>query len=230
MICQDQWCGIDSETTLIKDRHSWPDVVVAGFCSKGQCQLVWWTDLPVYLPLFLAANPYTTLVFLNLAFDFNVMGREIFLEELKKENRVIELQANYRMHRMADKGWFPGKTTLELITKETLGVNLDKESGVRTSYTRDMIWTEQHAVYLVEDCAATYRNGKAYNGMPTQTIQARASFVLAEIGFNGMLVDQAFVQEQAHKISSEMETLAVTLKGSTLTVLTQENGTVDRSL
>lgn len=49
--------------------------------------------------------------------------------------------------------------------------------------------------------------------MPTQDIQARASFVLAEIGFNGMLVDQYFLREQAHKISSEMEELAVTLKG-----------------
>lgn len=134
MVCQDQWCGIDSETELIQNRHSWPDVVVAGFCSKGHCQLVWWTDLPVYLPQFLALNPYTTLVFLNLAFDFNVMGRSILLEELKKDNRVIELQANYRMSRMAEKGWFPGKNTLESITRETLGVNLDKESGVRTSY------------------------------------------------------------------------------------------------
>ena len=104
MVCQDQWCGIDSETELIQNRHSWPDVVVAGFCSKGHCQLVWWTDLPVYLPQFLALNPYTTLVFLNLAFDFNVMGRSILLEELKKDNRVIELQANYRMSRMAEKG------------------------------------------------------------------------------------------------------------------------------
>lgn len=213
MVCQDQWCGIDSETELIQNRHSWPDVVVAGFCSRGHCQLVWWTDLPVYLPQFLALNPYTTLVFLNLAFDFNVMGRSILLEELKKDNRVIELQANYRMSRMAEKGWFPGKNTLESITRETLGVNLDKESGVRTSYTRDMIWTEQHAVYLAEDCAATYRCGKVYSGMPTQDIQARASFVLAEIGFNGMLVDQYFLREQAHKISSEMEELAVTLKG-----------------
>ena len=104
MVCRDQWCGIDSETTLIQNRHSWPDVVVAGFCSKGECQLVWWTDLPVYLPQFLQLNPYTTLVFLNLAFDFNVMGRQILLEELKKDNRVIELQANYRMSRMAEKG------------------------------------------------------------------------------------------------------------------------------
>lgn len=104
MVCQDQWCGIDSETELIQNRHSWPDVVVAGFCSRGHCQLVWWTDLPVYLPQFLALNPYTTLVFLNLAFDFNVMGRSILLEELKKDNRVIELQANYRMSRMAEKG------------------------------------------------------------------------------------------------------------------------------
>lgn len=212
MICPDSLVGIDSETELIKNKYEWPDVVIAGFCSGNECQLVTWQHLPEYLPKFLAYNPKVKLVFFNLPFDVNVMGRDILLPELDKDGRMMELLINYRIYKAATRGWFSSRTTLDSITKETLHVALDKTDGTRTSYTRDMEFTERHFTYLVEDCAATYLCGLAYNNQPTETDQARASFVLSEISHNGMLVDQKFREETCRLIYEQQPELAMTLK------------------
>ena len=212
MICPDKLVGIDSETELIKNKYEWPDVVIAGFCSGNECQLVTWEHLPEYLPKFLTLNPTVKMVFFNLPFDVNVMGRDILLPELDKDGRMMELLINYRIYKASTEGWFSSKTTLDSLAKGTLGVSLDKTDGTRTSYTRGMTFTERHFTYLVEDCAATYLCGLAYNNMPTETDQARASFVLSEISHNGMLVDEEFRKETCRLIYEQQPELAMTLK------------------
>ena len=216
MRCSDELVGIDSETELIQNKFTSPPVVIAGFCSGNEVCLVRWQDLPIFLPLFLKENPTTKLVFFNGAFDINVMGRDVLLEELKKDNRIMELGANYRIARIAQYGWFKGKITLDSITKEVLGTSLDKTSGTRTSYTRDLDFDDpaniDYCTYLVEDCISTYQCGKYYNGVPTETLQARADFVLSEISRNGLKVDQEYVKRKQEELKAEMEELKITLK------------------
>lgn len=216
MRCDDVLVGIDSETELIQNKYTSPPVVIAGFCSGHEVCLVRWQHLATFLPLFLKENPDTKLVFFNGAFDINVMGRDVLLEELKKENRIMELGANYRISRIAQYGWFKGRITLDSITREVLKTSLDKTSGTRTSYTRDIDFDDpdniDYLTYLVEDCIATYRCGKYYNAVPTETLQARADFVLSEISKNGMKMDVEYVKQQQDKLRAEMEELKLTLK------------------
>ena len=212
MKCPTNIVGIDTETHLIENRYEVPDGVVAGLCSGDEIQLVMWNHWDTYFPEFLKLNPTVKLAFFNGPFDMKVIGEDIFIPELKKDGRVMEIRANYRQTRIATHGWFPGSTTLASITKEITGVDLDKTSGVRVSYRRENPITEDQEHYLCDDAVATFLCGCAFDGIPTESLQARASWVLSEISRNGMFVDVPYVREQTAKISQEMEALAAKLK------------------
>lgn len=188
MRCSAPLCGIDSETTLIQNGYEWPEVVVAGFCSGGHVDIVQWHYLDQYQREFVKINPDTKFVFFNNAFDINVMGRDIWLEEMKKENRIMELSVSYKLYLTGTVGWIPQRLTLYDVALNTLGVKLNKEDGTRTSFNRQTPLSLEQIIYLAEDCAATELCAYKYNNLPTETIQARASFVLSEISHNGILV------------------------------------------
>lgn len=212
MICSDPLCGIDSETTLIKNSYEIPDVVVAGFYSGDRCQIVKWNNLREYLKSFLTLNSKTKLVFFNLPFDVDVMGPDIFIPELDKDGRMMELGANYRIFLVGTKGFIPGKITLYNVALNTLGVRLNKEDGTRTSFTRDTELTREQIEYLVCDCAATGMCGAAYNNMPTESIQARACYVLAQMTRNGVKVDQDYLNDKIVEYTKKMADLAQELR------------------
>ena len=212
MKCKGPLCGIDSETLLIENKFTWPDVVVAGFASQGEVQIVPWQYLPEYQPKFVAANPNTKFVFFNNAFDINVMGRELWLAEMEKDNRIMELSVSYKIYLAGTQGWIPRKLTLYDVVKRLLGVELNKEDGTRTSFTRNTPLTEQQIIYLAEDCIGTELCGLVVNNMPTETLQARASFVLSEISHNGLLVDQAHLEDMRKKLALQMADLAKELR------------------
>lgn len=213
MRCRAPLVGIDTETHLIENKYQIPLGVVAGVCSGKYIQLIMWEYWREYFTTFLEVNPTVKLVFFNGGFDEKVIGEDIFIPELAKENRVMELRANYRQSRIANQGWFPGSTTLGSITKEVTGVVLDKESGVRVSYRRGKPITADQEHYLCDDAISTFLSGMAYDGIPTESIQARASWVLSEISRNGIYIDTKYVRELVAKYSAELEELAVVLKG-----------------
>ena len=152
------------------------------------------------------ANLKTKFAFFNLSFDFNVMGKNQWLELLKQENRILELSTSSKMFFAGTQGWIPGKVTLAYVAKHFLGVELNKEDGTRTSFTRETPLTEQQIRYLAEDCISTELCALRVNNLPTETLQARASFVLGEIGFNGMLVDRKHFDRIRGKIVDSMGT------------------------
>ena len=212
MKCEDELCGIDTETELIQNSYEIPHGVIAGFCSGSKCELVHWKDWKEYLPEFLRINPDTKLVFFNLPFDVDVLGSGYFLTELDRDGRMMELGANYRIHRIGTDGWFPGRITLYDIVLNTLHVKLNKEDGTRTSFTRDMELTEQHLDYLVEDCASTYLCGLIYNGKPTESEQARGCYVLSQITRNGMLIDVPYVEKKRSEYTAQLLKLGEELR------------------
>lgn len=212
MVCSRPLCGIDSETTLIQNSYEVPDVVIAGFYSGDRCQLVMWDNLRQYLEIFLKINPKTKLVFFNLPFDVDVMGPDIFIPELDKDGRMMELGANYRIHLIGTQGWLPGKITLYDVTLRTLHVHLNKEDGTRTSFQRGQEMTKEQLEYLVCDCAATGMCGEAYNNMPTESIQARACYVLSQMTRNGVLVDREHLNNKIKEYTKTVERCAQELR------------------
>lgn len=204
--------GIDSETELIKNKHSLPPGVLAGFCSGDRCYLVWYEDWDYFIPRFLASNPTVKLGFANIGFDIPVLGEMHLVPELNKDNRCIELFCNYFIYKVSTVGWFSSGVNLDKITQETLGVALDKDESIRLTYHRNMQVSYKHCVYLVEDCASTERNCLAYNDQPTETIQARASFVLSQISRNGLLVDREFLEKKRATLIEHLEDCRKKLK------------------
>lgn len=218
MRCKGPLCGVDSETTLIQNKFTWPDLVVAGFSSAGEVQLVRWDHLQEYQPIFLNQNPDTKFVFFNNAFDINVMGRDIWLEEMDKEGRIMELAVSYKIYCTGTQGWIPRKLTLYDVVKKLLGVELNKEDGTRTSFNRETPLTKQQMIYLAEDCIGTELCGLVVNNMPTETTQARASFVLSEISHNGLLVDREHFDDMRKKLALQMADIAKELRSFGFTV------------
>lgn len=212
MKCDGPIVGIDSETELITTKSQVPPGVIAGFSCHGQVDLVWWEDWDYYIPRFLEQNPEVKISFFNSGFDIKVMGEEYFLPELDKDNRVLELQAAYPAKRIATMGWFSPKFTLETLTSELLGEQLDKDESIRLTYKRDMELTDKHLIYLAEDCISTELLGVLLNNQPTESIQARAAYVLAEISRNGMLVDKDFLYQQQEKLINQIEELRKKLR------------------
>lgn len=212
MTCTSPIVGIDSETELIKTKSKVPPGVIAGFASGNQVDLVWWEHWDEYIPAFLAQNPQVKISFFNSGFDVKVMGEDYFLPELDKDNRVLELQAAYPSWRIANIGWFSPKFTLESLSKEFLGVQLDKDESIRLTYHQKMDLTDKHLIYLAEDCISTELLGILLNNQPTESIQARAAFVLAEISRNGMLVDKDFLYAQQNKLKTQIDSLRKELR------------------
>lgn len=212
MTCTSPIVGIDSETELITTKAKVPPGVIAGFASGNQVDLVWWEDWDEYIPKFLAQNPQVKLSFFNSGFDIKVMGEKYFLPELDKDNRVLELQAAYPGWRIANIGWFSPKFTLESLSKEFLGVQLDKDESVRLTYKQDMELTDKHLIYLSEDCISTELLGLLLNNQPTESIQARAAYVLAEMSRNGVLVDKEYLQQRQDDLIAKLEPLRKQLR------------------
>ena len=185
--CTAPLCGIDSETYLIENKFTWPKVVVAGFASGNEVQIVQWNHLDEYQKTFVEINPTTKFVFFNNAFDINVMGRDLWLKEMERDNRIMELSISYKLYLAGTQGWLPRRITLFDVAKRLLGVELNKEDGTRTSFTRETPLTQQQIVYLAEDCIATELCGYCVNNMPTESLQARASFVLSETSHPGRI-------------------------------------------
>jgi DNA polymerase I-like protein with 3'-5' exonuclease and polymerase domains len=212
MTCKGPIVGIDSETEPITTKSKTPPGVIAGFSCHDQVDLVWWEHWDEYIPKFLANNPTVKLSFFNLGFDVSVMGEEYFLPELDKEGRVLELQAAYPSKRVATVGWFSPKFTLETLTSELLGEQLDKDESIRLTYKRDMELTDKHLIYLSEDCISTELLGVLLNNQPTESIQARAAYVLAEISRNGKKVDKDFLYKQQELLVAKIEELRKKLR------------------
>ena len=122
MKCSAPLCGIDSETYLIENKFTWPKVVVAGFASGNEVQIVRWNHLEEYQKVFVDVNPTTKFVFFNNAFDINVMGRDLWLREMEKENRIMELSISYKLFLAGTQGWLPRRITLFDVAKRLLGV------------------------------------------------------------------------------------------------------------
>jgi len=208
MICKGSVCGIDTETEPIPEhnRHTDPPLVLFGACSGHNVQLCEWMYFAQYQQEFLAKNNRTKFAFFNGPFDQRVMGGDVWIPELNKENRVMELQAAYPAFRISTKGWFRPGFTLEFLTEDLLGVHLDKSEDVRLGFKRGKEITDKQYVYMVFDAISTCKLGELLQGQPTESIQARAAYVLAEISHNGALVDQAYVlkkQEEWRKVMTE---------------------------
>lgn len=199
MVCESQICGIDTETELIKNNYETPPLVLFGACSGHKVQLCEWQYFDEYQPKFLAANPTTKFAFFNGPFDEMVMGEDVWIEELNKDNRVMELQCAYPQWRIATVGKFVPRFTLEKLTLELLGVQLDKSEDVRLAFERGKQITEQQYVYMAFDAISTAELGVLLNDQPTESIQARGAFVLSKISKNGARVDlQYLAKQRAH--------------------------------
>ena len=205
MRCESDVCGIDTETEPIQNNYTTPPFVLFGACSGHRVQLCEWQHFDQYQTEFLNINPTTKFAFFNGPFDQRAMGKDTWIPELNKENRVMELQAAYPAYRISTTGWFRPRFTLEMLTQEFLAEQLDKDEAVRLKFKRGQEITDKQYHYMACDAISTCKLGELLQGQPTESIQARAAFVLSEISQNGSLVDQDYVHKQQEAWTKVLE-------------------------
>ena len=201
MVCEAPVCGIDTETELIQNKYTTPPLVLFGACSGKQVQLCEWEHFEEYQQQFLKKNPETKFAFFNGPFDQMVMGEDVWIEELNKENRVMELQCAYPQYKIATVGHFAPGFTLERLALEFLAVQLDKDESVRLNFKRGQEITADQYIYMAYDAISTARLGTLLKDQPCESIMARGAFVLAHISKNGMKVDRDYL----HRLQAEWE-------------------------
>jgi len=172
-----------------------------------------------YLIEFYSMNPEFEAVFHNAPFDLDVIGikndyNEPMLRALQQE-RVTDTGIRY-MLRQLSVGRVAKKWNLDLVCRQLLRLELDKDEEIRLTFRPGMAVTERHLKYMAADAAATAQL-REVTGMnepyPTEWHQTVGFVALSDIGRRGMYVDRNYMQT-LHKDFTERrmandETLAV---------------------
>lgn len=129
-----QTISIDTETFLIQPGET-PDAVIAqAYAGDDTVYLI----KPEYFPMFLAEHFDSTLIFHNAAFDLAVLERSCgydFDSQLRSD-KIFDIGILYRLIHLAKDGKVPSKWNLALITKELIGVELNKDDSTRLGFDR----------------------------------------------------------------------------------------------
>lgn len=173
--------------------------------------------IPKYLTEFYVANPEFTAVFHNAPFDLEVIGvREEFnkpMIQALQQNRVIDTGIRYLLHQLSI-GRVAERWALDLVAKQMLGIEMDKDADLRLSFRPGMALTPRHLDYMCADAAVT---AQLVEVMPQQYATEWHQLVgfigLTDIGRRGMYVDRNYLQtlarEFGEKEQKNKEVLAV---------------------
>lgn len=193
----DTHLACDTETEkIIKGAPLKP--VLAQFCSFKQkrVQVVHWYHFPEYFEQFYMLNASSRFMMHNAPFDMRVLGMErgndSFWHSVVGNDKLIDVQLRYFLHMLAA-GQFTPSTSLESAAMSLLGIKLSKDESLRLTFKQDVDPSYDQVVYAALDAAVTaclifQRMPKPY---ATEQLQNRASIVLNDMSWNGVLVDLA---------------------------------------
>jgi len=154
-----------------------------------------------------------SMCFHNFAFDWEVLGgleNKVLLERTES-GKIFDTGLRYLLKKMADGTWMEGKGkeqpwNLEHITRELLGVKLDKNPDIRLSFRPDIQLSDEQIQYAALDPIACAECAKLMPApYPTELIQILGAIVLSSIGRRGLLVDRQRFDELRKKFEKESE-------------------------
>ncbi len=154
--------AFDSETTPIVGKQT-PDYVLGTVCTGDQVYFIQRKNIGPFWELHTDRRVFMH----NAAFDLAVVTRWCGFDfgELVESGRLIDTSILYRLVRLAREGQVPAKYNLALISRELLGVEIDKDQdtrcgfgafveGDRVAYKK---MPDSHLRYAAIDSIATFR-------------------------------------------------------------------------
>jgi DNA polymerase I-like protein with 3'-5' exonuclease and polymerase domains len=180
--------GVDTETSLIEETGL-PPLVLLQVANKDTVDLVTYDKAEEYFKLLEEQNPKATYYVLNVGFDIGVLNQPLLYYKLD-QGEIIDVGMRHRVHQTAEKGYFEQPVSLAKLSKHYLKYELDKNSDVRLTFSRDMHLSKEHAEYAAIDAAVTLRLGEMIPKQPTEELQTQSAFALHKIEQTGMYVDR----------------------------------------
>jgi DNA polymerase I-like protein with 3'-5' exonuclease and polymerase domains len=160
--------AIDTETTLIRGKEV-PNLVT--FQAYDGAERVYFVKQE-NLADFLTVNSNNVYIFHNAPFDLEVIDKELTrqnktwdLFERMENNQIYDTAILYRLLHLAVKGYAPRKYNLALVSREVIGLELDKNADIRLNFgdyldSEGTIWEdipEESLNYAALDVIVTYQ-------------------------------------------------------------------------
>ena len=186
--------AIDTETLLIdfNDPACYPDVVVLTAYGGGKyVDFVLWKHIPQYLDQLFKTCTTSIFAFHNAPFDIGVLGFDKWVD-LIDAGRVWDTGLAFILKCISEDGArddteYPSLATL---CKTLFDYELEKDSDVRCTFTRDMTFDDAHIIYASKDAVATWKAAITIGKQATIETQVKGFMVLDAIRRNGLLVDR----------------------------------------
>ena len=151
------YVGVDTETEeLIPGASIIPVLLQVCYPSQLLVHLVVAEHMSTYINLMLKTNPKLELIFCNAPFDLNVlnMSKEPLLRKSLEDNNITDISLRYILAAL-EAGVYMNIYNLEHISRDLLGIDLNKDSKVRLTFKADTEIDEAHALYASSDAIAT---------------------------------------------------------------------------
>lgn len=209
----DNMISTDSETELIKNKVDFPDSVMAQFCNGKDLHIVMWQDLPVYLHAVGEFNPGVYWAFHNLPYEAGVYEYPDWLLDAIDKGLAIDTGLRWQLKNLATSGDLRSDEypSLDDVTKDLIGFELNKDEDIRLGFRRDKIPCERSIKYGAEDALATWIDAYTMGPQGTEEIQVKSMLPLDRISRNGMLIDTDQFAKISKKFTEEFEETGSTL-------------------
>lgn len=190
--------AVDTETLLIDMEAPWiyPEVVVLTAYGGGSTvDLVTCKHIPEYVTKLLKRK--CILAFHNAPFDLGVLGMDQFVEHIEN-GLIVDTGLQWVLRKLSTQGIsdenreYPG---LARVVYDLFHEKLDKDEGVRLTFTRDMDLDDAHQIYACGDAVATWRAAMLMGPQPTMATQVKGFLTMDFISRTGFLVDKDYMRE-----------------------------------
>tara|TARA_R100001480_G_scaffold35402_1_gene47540 strand:+ start:1291 stop:2991 length:1701 start_codon:yes stop_codon:yes gene_type:complete len=214
------YIAIDTETEYIKNVEI-PEIITCQVYSGKHAYYVPIDRIKEFIDL----HDKSIFVFANAPFDLDVLNKCSNWDYFPKvdEGGVFDIQIMYRLHKLATTGVIPFKYNLNLLSKEFLHLELDKNEDIRCNFAQFKNKPIAHIPndfleYGAMDVVATYDIfnillGEIKEKFPSSNVlghmyQIKGSIALHHIRRNGIGFNLEKAKEFLDTVQSEMKDLS----------------------
>jgi DNA polymerase I-like protein with 3'-5' exonuclease and polymerase domains len=125
--------ALDTETEMISHASMTPRLVISTASDGQSAYLIKNEDLLSFLTF----NVHATLIMHNAVFDLAVISKYLNSKTIylrAEDDQLWDTRIMYQLIKLAESGISPQKNSLALVSKEYLGIELDKDAAVRCNF------------------------------------------------------------------------------------------------
>ena len=158
----------DTETTIAPFTDT-PDLITFQVYNGEEALFVRREDVA----RFFEVHDKSIFIFHNAPFDIDVickhLGDRNYFHDILESDRLRDTLLEYKLLKLAENGFVPGKASLDAVYKEYFNQELDKNEEIRCTFDQYMdtpieSMAKSHQAYALQDAIATYKIYKRMEG------------------------------------------------------------------